>query len=196
VSEHEEYTSPPGFRVSGAGGLKLAPVLIDPAAPAGEGDVITRIGGGYAPQAPSGGGSLPIIVWESILLTQSATLTVTTPLPVSGAQFSSGAWTNNGDGDLVLPVAGWYEVFVHGQFSVGGGAAGQMNWQVNSDTSDILCNLTQIDVPTASTLNGLVSLGRIHATAGQSIGALYASATAQGPVAAVVSVRIACLVAD
>jgi hypothetical protein len=145
--------------------------------------------------AASGGGSLPIIVWESLLLTQSATLTVTTPLPVSGAQFSSGAWTNNGDGDLVMPVTGWYEVMAQGSFSTGGGAAGQMSWQVNSDTSDILCDLTQVNVPEASTLNGLVSVGRVHATAGQSIGTLYASATAQGPVAAVVSVRIACLVA-
>jgi hypothetical protein len=68
MSEHEEYTSPPGFRVSGAGGTtKLAPVLIDPAAPASEGDVITRVGAGYAPQAPS--------VCGVDVLTQSATLT-------------------------------------------------------------------------------------------------------------------------
>jgi hypothetical protein len=50
MTQSEEYTTPPGFRVSGAGGTKLAPVLIDPAAPANEGDVITRVGAGYAPQ--------------------------------------------------------------------------------------------------------------------------------------------------
>jgi hypothetical protein len=65
MSQHEEYTSPPGFRVSGAGGTKLAPVLIDPAAPAIEGDVITRVGTGYTPQAPSGGG--PILVADAQL---------------------------------------------------------------------------------------------------------------------------------
>jgi hypothetical protein len=54
MSQHEEYTSPPGFRVSGGNGAKLAPVLIDPAASASEGDVITRVGAGYAPQGGSG----------------------------------------------------------------------------------------------------------------------------------------------
>jgi hypothetical protein len=66
MSQHEEYTSPPGFRVSGAGGTKLAPVLIDPAAPASEGDVITRVGAGYAPAA-SGGGSGAIFLSENNL---------------------------------------------------------------------------------------------------------------------------------
>jgi hypothetical protein len=57
MSQHEDYTVPPGFRVSGADSTKLAPVLIDPGAPATEGDVITRVGDGYAPHAPSEGGS-------------------------------------------------------------------------------------------------------------------------------------------
>jgi hypothetical protein len=65
MSQHEEYTSPPGFRISGAGGTKLAPVLIDPAAPASEGDVITRVGAGYAPQAP--GGSSPWTLIERLV---------------------------------------------------------------------------------------------------------------------------------
>jgi hypothetical protein len=64
MSQHEDYTAPPGFRVSGGGGTKLAPVLIDPTAPASEGAVITRVGSGYAPQAPSGGASVTISATE------------------------------------------------------------------------------------------------------------------------------------
>jgi hypothetical protein len=83
MSQHEEYTSPPGFRVSGAGGTKLAPVLIDPAAPASEGDVITRVGAGYAPQAPG------IVVGETVLFSsaelQALHLTRKTLIPAQGA---------------------------------------------------------------------------------------------------------------
>jgi hypothetical protein len=79
MSQHEEYTSPPGFRVSGAGGTKLAPVLIDPAAPASEGDVITRIGSGYAPHAPSGG---EVVAYTHSCSGSESLLTI--PFPVTG----------------------------------------------------------------------------------------------------------------
>jgi hypothetical protein len=96
MNQHEEYTSPPGFRVSGGGGTKLAPVLIDPAAPASEGDVITRIGSGYAPQAPSGGGS-------GVLLTADFHLTNTQlkALPNSGGPLDVAA--PPGAGSVIVP---------------------------------------------------------------------------------------------
>jgi hypothetical protein len=54
MSQHEEYTSPPGFRVSGAGGTKLAPVLIDPATPPSSGDTVVFNGTLWVPQVPDG----------------------------------------------------------------------------------------------------------------------------------------------
>jgi hypothetical protein len=113
----EEYTTPPGFRVSGAGGTKLAPVLIDPAAPASEGDVITRVGAGYAPAA-SGGGSGAIFLSENNLgdglLDANETFVVAwadgwTVFNEGGFSVPGGAPTR-----LALPSAGVYEVFAHG----------------------------------------------------------------------------------
>jgi hypothetical protein len=132
VSQHEEYTSPPGFRVSGAGGTKLAPVLIDPAAPAVEGDVITRVGDGYAPQAPGGGG-LPLLVFAS---NHGGALNDTDPhdfvLDPATASVAVGDWTLNGDNDLVVPVAGWYEVVFSTQLNRAAGAESIVRMDLNS----------------------------------------------------------------
>jgi hypothetical protein len=99
MSQHEEYTSPPGFRISGAGGTKLAPVLIDPAAPASEGDVITRIGASYAPRAPGVG--VGFAIKRSAFTTDDTYQTVDFP--------NSGAYTDlwSDDPDPALPPAGW-----------------------------------------------------------------------------------------
>lgn len=61
MSEHEEYTLPPGMRVAsnqGANPTKLQPVLIDPSIAIVEGDVPARqADGSWVPTAASGGGS-------------------------------------------------------------------------------------------------------------------------------------------
>jgi hypothetical protein len=54
MSQHEEYTSPPGFRISGVGGTKLAPVLIDPATPPAVGDTLVWNGTMWMPVVPGG----------------------------------------------------------------------------------------------------------------------------------------------
>jgi hypothetical protein len=52
MSQHEEYTSPPGFRVSGGGGTKLAPILIDPTTPLSTGYTLVFSGTMWVPQVP------------------------------------------------------------------------------------------------------------------------------------------------
>lgn len=55
MSQHEQYTVPPGFSVSGGSGgnTKLQPVLIDPATLLATGDTLVWNGTLWVPQAPS-----------------------------------------------------------------------------------------------------------------------------------------------
>jgi hypothetical protein len=54
MSQHEDYTSPPGFRVSGGNGTKLAPVLIDPTTPLTVGDTVVWNGTTWVPTVSGG----------------------------------------------------------------------------------------------------------------------------------------------
>jgi hypothetical protein len=179
MSQHEEYTSPPGFRVSGAGGTKLAPVLIDPAAPASEGDVITRVGTGYAPQAPSGGG-LPLLVFAS---NHGGALNDTDPhdfmLDPATASVAVGDWTLNGDNDLVVPVAGWYEVVFSTELSRTAGTESIVRMDLNSATSDTDAGPVLVAVPPSADGNVVDQDARSYTsyTAGQSTGKLQLTQT-------------------
>lgn len=122
MTQHEEYSVPPGFRVSGGNSTKLAPVLIDPAAPANEGDVITRVGDGYAPQTASGGGSVEQCVDVQLNDTQiralpSTGLVTLLPIPTAGLRYwprrlfahldtTAGAYTNVAGQVLLMLDAG------------------------------------------------------------------------------------------
>jgi hypothetical protein len=108
MSQHEEYTSPPGFRVSGAGGTKLAPVLIDPAAPASEGDVITRVGTGYSPQTPSGS-SIGVSVQSAMAADVDSSNTYLT-FPAANEDYRNGLTPATGDYGYVTAVAGRYQL--------------------------------------------------------------------------------------
>lgn len=74
MTEHEEYTLPPGMRVAsnqGANPTKLQPVLIDPSIDVVEGDVPTRqADGSWIPQAASGGGGGVLVVTVSLSAAQ------------------------------------------------------------------------------------------------------------------------------
>jgi hypothetical protein len=54
MSQHEQYTVPPGFSVSGGSGgtTKMQPVLIDPSAPPSIGDTVVWNGTLWVPQGP------------------------------------------------------------------------------------------------------------------------------------------------
>jgi hypothetical protein len=179
VSQHEEYTSPPGFRVSGAGGTKLAPVLIDPAAPAVEGDVITRVGDGYAPQAPSGGG-LPLLVFVDGL---GGLLNDTNPHNFAldlGAAVVEGGWTVDGDGDLVAPVAGLYECVFSVQMQRHATEESLVTCAINSATSDTELGPVLVQAPASADSSAIDLDARTFTsgvTAGQSFGTLQLTQT-------------------
>jgi hypothetical protein len=117
MTQHEEYTSPPGFRVSGGNGTKLAPVLIDPASPASEGDVITRVGSGYVPQAPGG-----VRITDPPIAISSAELLAlhTTRKVLVAAQ---------GAGKVIVPLQ-FVQAFTFGGvgYTTGGGNALEIGW--------------------------------------------------------------------
>jgi hypothetical protein len=116
MSQHEEYTSPPGFRISGTGGTKLAPVLIDPASPASEGDVITRVGSGYVPQAPGG-----VQVSDPITISSAEVLALHTTRKVLVAA--------QGAGKVIVPLQ-FVQAFTFGgvAYTTGGGNALEIGW--------------------------------------------------------------------
>jgi hypothetical protein len=66
MSQHEQYTVPPGFSVSGgSSGTKLAPILIDPTTPPSSGDTLVFSGTLWVPQVPGGPKVSPAITISS-----------------------------------------------------------------------------------------------------------------------------------
>jgi hypothetical protein len=135
MSQHEEYTSPPGFRVSGAGGTKLAPVLIDPATPLTIGDTVVWNGTLWVPS-----GGAPEITFFLSPGPIGDTGTHNYPVLLDGSGDPTvvgmvGAWTNDENGNLVPPEDGVYEaVFeIAGVQSVAGAIA--LETSINSGSS-------------------------------------------------------------
>jgi hypothetical protein len=137
MSQHEQYTVPPGFSVSGGSGgtTKMQPVLIDPATPPAVGDTLVWNGTVWVLS-----GGAPEITFTLSPGAIGDTSTHNYPVLLDGSGDPTvvgmvGAWTNDENDNLVPPEDGVYEaVFeIAGVQSVAGAIA--LETSINSGSS-------------------------------------------------------------
>jgi hypothetical protein len=171
MTQHETWTVPPGMAISdGAGGSR------DPSA-------------------------VPALIFPDFL---GGILLDTDPhnfaLVLANASVKVGAWTLNGSGDLVVPVAGVYECVFTTQLQRHATAPNEVTFAINSSTSDT--ELGPVLVVAAASASGTNVYADVRTfttgvLAGQSFGTLQltqtnAAAAAAG-LAAFAQLSIRCL---
>jgi hypothetical protein len=149
--------------------------------------------------AASGGG-LPLLIFAS---THGGVLSDTDPhdfvLDPATASVAVGAWTLNGDNDLVVPVAGWYEVIFSAQLNRTAGAESVVRMDLNSATSDTDAGPVIVAVAASADSSVVDQDARSYTTytAGQSTGKLQltqlVAAAASASTSATARVAIRCL---
>jgi predicted transcriptional regulator len=135
----------------------------------------------WTERSASGGGSgLPLLIFAS---NHGGALNDTDPhdfvLDPATASVAVGAWTLNGDNDLVVPIAGWYEVIFSTQLSRTAGTESIVRMDINSATSDTDAGPVLVAVEASADGNVVDQDARSYTsyTAGQSTGKLQLTQT-------------------